>query len=117
LNFQGFVITDDLAMKAISDKYGTPEASVAAIAAGCDAVSLCWTDHAVQIATLEAIIHAVERGTLPLKRIEDAMARQRRMKERFLAPPRPVPLKGTALRTLLGCDEHQAIAAEMARYA
>ena len=117
LNFQGFVVTDDLEMKAISDQYGTSEATVAAIAAGCDAVSLCWTDHEAQMAALEAVIHAVERGTLPLKRVEDAMARQRRMKERFLAPPQPVPLTGTALRTLLGRDEHQAIAAEMARFA
>jgi beta-N-acetylhexosaminidase len=117
LNFEGCVVTDDLAMKAISSRYGTSEATVAAIAAGCDAVLLCWTDQEAQIAALEAVIHAVERGTLPLKRVEDAMARQRRVKERFLAPPQPVPLKGTALRTLLGRDEHQAIAAEMARFA
>ena len=117
LNFQGVVVTDDLAMKAISDKYGTSEATVAAIAAGCDAVLLCWTDHEAQMAALEAVIHAVEQGALPLKRVEDAMARQRRMKERFLAPPRPMPLNGAALKTLLGRDEHQAIAAEMARFA
>jgi beta-N-acetylhexosaminidase len=117
LNFEGFVVTDDLAMKAISSKYGTSEATVAAIAAGCDAVLLCWTDHEAQVAALEAVIHAVEKGTLPLKRVEDAMARQRRVKERFLAPPRPLPLKGAALRTLVGRDEHQAIAAEMARFA
>jgi beta-N-acetylhexosaminidase len=117
LNFQGLVVTDDLEMKAISSKYGTAEASVAAIAAGCDAVLLCGTDQGAQIAALEAVIHAVEDGALPLKRVEDALARQRRVKERFLAPPRPLPLTGPALRTLLGRDEHQAIAAEMARFA
>ena len=117
LNFEGLVVTDDLAMKAISTKYGTSEATVAAIAAGCDAVLLCWPDYEAHIAALEAVIHAVEQGTLPLKRVEDAMTRQRRVKERFLAPPRPLPLQGTALRTLLGRDEHQAIAAEMARFA
>jgi hypothetical protein len=45
------------------------------------------------------------------------MARHRRVKERFLATPRPVPLSGPALRALLGRDEHQAVAAEMARFA
>jgi beta-glucosidase-like glycosyl hydrolase len=90
---------------------------VAAIAAGCDAVLLCGTDHHVQASALEAVIHAVESEQLPLKRVEDALARQRRAKERFLAPPRPLPLTGTALRNLLGRDEHQAVAAEMARYA
>jgi beta-N-acetylhexosaminidase len=117
LNFQGFVVTDDLAMKAISKRYGTAEATVAAIAAGCDAVLLCGTDQGEQIAAIEAVIYAVEQGTLPLKRVEDALTRQRRVKERFLAPPRPMPLTGSALRTLLGREEHQAIAAEMARFA
>jgi len=71
----------------------------------------------VQAGAIEAVIHAVEEGALPFKRVEDALARHRRVKERFLAPPRPLPLTGTALRTLLGRDEHQAVAAEMARYA
>jgi beta-N-acetylhexosaminidase len=117
LGYSGLVVTDDLNMKAISDRYGTAEAVVAAIAAGCDAVLLCGTDADVQAGALEALIHAIEDGTIPVKRVEDALARHRRVKERFLAPPRPVPLTGTALRTLLGRDEHQAVAAEMARYA
>src|SRR6476620_2684047 len=44
LGYQGLVVTDDLSMKAISATYGTPEAVVAAIAAGCDAVLLCGQD-------------------------------------------------------------------------
>lgn len=117
LGYQGLVVTDDLNMKAISAKYGTSQATVAAIAAGCDAVLLCGQDQGAQVAAIEAVIHAVEDRTLPLKRVEDALARHRRVKERFLAPPRPLPLTGTALRTLLGREEHQAVAAEMARFA
>jgi beta-N-acetylhexosaminidase len=117
LGYQGLIVTDDLDMKAISAKYGTAEATVAAIAAGCDAVLLCGQDQGAQVAAIEAVIHAVEDRTLPLKRVEDALTRHRRMKERFLAPPRPLPLTGTALRTLLGREEHQAVAAEMARFA
>ena len=94
LGFGGLVVTDDLEMKAISAQYGTPDATVEAIGAGCDAVLLCGTGQEAQIAALEAVIHAVEDGTLPLKRVEDAMARHRRVKERFLAPPRPLPLTG-----------------------
>jgi beta-N-acetylhexosaminidase len=116
LGYGGLVFSDDLEMKAIGAKYGTADATVEAIGAGCDAVLLCGTGQEAQIAALEAVIHAVEDGTLALKRVEDAMARQRRVKERFLAPPRPLPLTGTALRTLLGRDEHQAVAAEMARF-
>ena len=73
-------------MKAISARYGVPEATVAAIAAGCDAVLMCGASQEPQVAALEAVIRAVENGTLPVKRVEDALARHRRVKERFLAP-------------------------------
>jgi beta-N-acetylhexosaminidase len=117
LGYTGLVLSDDLEMRAISGKYGIPEATVAAIAAGCDTVLICGTSQEHQAAALEAIIRAVENGTLPVKRVEDALGRHRRVKERFLAPAHPKPLTGHALRAALGRDEHQAIAAEMARFA
>ena len=117
LGYDGLVLTDDLEMKAISARYSAADAAVQAIQAGCDTVLLCGASQEPQYAALEAIVHAVEDGTLPLKRVEDALARQRRTKERFLAPPQPRPLEGRALRALLGRDEHQAVAAEMARFA
>ena len=101
----------------ISGRYGHSEATVMAIAAGCDAVLMCEPSPEKQVAALEGLIHAVEKGRIPLKRIEDALARHMRAKERFLAPPRARPATGAALRAILGRDEHQAIAAEMARFA
>jgi beta-N-acetylhexosaminidase len=117
LGYAGLVLTDDLEMKAISSRFPTPEATVRAIAAGVDVVLLCGASQEPQFAAMEALVHAVEDRVLPLKRVEDALARHRRAKERFLAGPRSRPLAGRALRTLLGRDEHQAIAAEMARFA
>ncbi len=117
LGFDGVVMTDDIEMKAISARYTTAEASVRAVAAGCDVVLMCGASQGPQHAALETLVHALEDKTLPLKRVEDALSRHRRVKERFLMPPRPRPLEGRALRMLLGRDEHQAIAAEMARFA
>jgi beta-N-acetylhexosaminidase len=117
LGFEGMVITDDLDMKAVSATMGQGDAAVAAIAAGCDVALMCSPNPEAQALAIESIIHAVESGTLPAKRVEDALKRQRRVKERFLAPPRRQPLRGTALRQLLGRDEHTAVAAEMARFA
>jgi beta-N-acetylhexosaminidase len=117
LGYDGLVLSDDLEMRAIGARYGVAEATVAAIAAGCDAVLMCGIAQDVQVAALEAVIRAVESGSLPLARVEDAMERHRRVKERFLAPAHPRPLAGAALRAALGRDEHQAVAAEMARYA
>jgi beta-N-acetylhexosaminidase len=117
LAFDGLVLSDDLEMKAISAGFGVPEATVGAVRAGCDAVLMCGASQTPQAAALEAVIHAVESGGLPLKRVQDALARHRRVKERFLAPAVPRPLTGSALRVALGRDEHQAVAAEMARFA
>jgi beta-N-acetylhexosaminidase len=117
LGYGGLVVSDDLEMKAISARYGVPEATVAALAAGCDVVLMCGTSQETQFTALESVIRAVEQERLPLSRVEDALARHRRVKERFLVPTRPKPLTGAALRAAIGGDEHQAIAAEMARFA
>lgn len=117
LGYQGVVFSDDLEMKAISARYSLAEATLAAIAAGVDGVLMCAGSQEAQMIALEGVIHAVEDGTLPLARVEDAMARQRRAKERFLDPSRLRPLDNRSLRALLGRDEHQAVAAEIARFA
>jgi beta-N-acetylhexosaminidase len=115
LDFNGVILSDDLEMKAIADSYTVPDAAVQAIAAGCDGVLVCQGHLDLQIATLEAVIHAVEDGRIPYKRAEDALARHRRAKERFLAAP-VAPGRGPKLRSLLGSDQHRRIADEMASY-
>jgi beta-N-acetylhexosaminidase len=118
LGYEGVILSDDLEMKAIAAGYAVPEAAVMAIEAGCDGVLICSGDHAIQAATLEALVHAVEQERLPFGRVEDALKRQRRAKERFLASPVTAarPVAGRALRGMLGRDEHLAIADEMARF-
>ena len=73
----------------------------------------------MQATALEALVHAVEDEQIPYKRLEDALARQRRAKERFLATQMAAPVAAigrTALRQVIGCDEHRRVAEEMARY-
>ena len=53
-------------MKAISARYGVPEATMGAIAAGCDAVLMCGTSQEPQHAALEGLIRAMEQGALPI---------------------------------------------------
>ena len=117
LHYDGVILSDDLEMKAIADQYAVPAAAVLAIEAGCDGVLICSGDHDGQAAALEALIHAVEDQRLSLTRVEDALKRQQRAKERIHggAPPtRPLPAR--SLRQLLGRDEHVAIADHMARF-
>jgi len=115
--FEGVILIDDLEMKAIAGEYAVPAAAVLAVEAGCDGVLICSGDHQTQAAALEALVHAVETGALTEKRVEDALNRQRRAKERFLASPvAQRPLTSRALRERLGRDEHRAIADDMARF-
>ena len=111
LGFNGVVISDDLGMKAVSERASFDEAAVASIEAGCDAALMCHASIDECAAAFEALIRAAEAGRIPLTRVEDAWARQRRVKERFLpGPAASVPIEA------VGCDEHQAIARQMAAW-
>jgi beta-N-acetylhexosaminidase len=114
LSFDGVIFTDDLDMKAIAGRYTLGDAAAQAIAAGCDGLLVCSGNIDAQVEVLEALVHAVEDGRVPRKRVEDALARHRRAKERFLAAP--VSAERVPLRAVLGADEHRRVADEMSRY-
>jgi beta-N-acetylhexosaminidase len=118
LQYGGVILSDDLEMKALANDYKVPESAVLAIGAGCDGVLICSGDVNGHAAALEALVYAIETAQLPLSRVEDALKRHQRAKERFLAAiVAPRPLGGKALQQALGRDEHRQIADEMARFA
>jgi beta-N-acetylhexosaminidase len=116
LGYDGVILSDDLEMKAIAAAYRVPDAAVEAIAAGCDALLVCSGQPEVQAATLEALVHAVEQDRIPYKQLESSLGRLRRAKERFLAAPVATG-RSQQLSHVLGCDAHQRIVDEMARFA
>ena len=117
LQYEGVILSDDLEMKAVSARYSVPEAAVEAVRAGCDAVLVCSGDIDLQGRTLEALVRAVESGTIPPTRRDDALRRLRRVKERFLVGDRRAPrARLREWRSILGREEHQIVAAEMAAF-
>ena len=117
LGFEGVILSDDLEMKAVSARYPVPEAAVEAIRAGCDGILVCGGDVDLQARTLEALVKAVESGAITPARSDDAFLRLRRAKERFLMGQRRMPAsRARDMRQLLGREEHQLIAAEMAAF-
>lgn len=117
LKFEGVILSDDLEMKAVSARHPVPESAVEAIRAGCDGILVCSGDLDLQARTLEALVRAVESGTITAARCDDALMRLRRAKERFLMGDRPGPGRRLRdLRQVLGREEHQLVAAEMAAF-
>lgn len=71
MGFSGVVMTDALAMKAISDHYGDGEVAVRAVQAGVDML-LCPMDLDT---ALDALTQAVEDGTIRESRIDESVER------------------------------------------
>lgn len=78
MGFGGVIVTDDLAMSAITDAYGAGEAAVLAVLAGNDL--LCSTDYAVQYT---AVLQAVKSGRIPIDTVRQAVLRLLRWKQQL----------------------------------
>ena len=76
LGFQGIIITDALDMSAITEYYTSEEASVMAIEAGADMLLMPDDFNAAY----EAVLAAVEDGTISEERIDESLERIFRLK-------------------------------------
>jgi beta-N-acetylhexosaminidase len=120
LGFEGVILSDDIEMRALADRWPRGEAAVAAIAAGCDGVLLCRavtderaSDLDAHWEVLEALVYAVEDGRIPHSRFEDAVRRQQRARARFLTGE---PVGPKAWRTVVGSEAHQRVADELKQH-
>ncbi len=89
LGFDGLVLTDELEMEAIVQRYGVGRAAVLAVKAGADMVLVPWR-HEKKIEVYEALLAAVHSGELSAGRLEQAVCRILVAKLRrglFQAPP------------------------------
>ena len=76
MGFDGVVMTDDLVMEAITDRYGTGEAAVLAVQAGNDL--LCSTDYAEQYS---AVLSAVLDGRIDFDALNASVMRVLKWKQ------------------------------------
>ncbi len=110
LKYDGVVLTDDLEMKAVADRWTADRSAVMAMQAGCDIVPVCQS-HDAQVTAVEGAVRAVEAGELPFRDMDDALARVRGLKERYLLPYRdPDPRRA---RAVAGSPELVALAQEI----
>ena len=71
MGFRGLIVTDAMDMGAIVKAYGDADASVRAIEAGADVILM---PPEAEIA-VNAVVAAVRRGRIPIKRIDQSVAR------------------------------------------
>lgn len=105
MNYDGMVITDCLEMDGIRSTHGTEKGSVMAIKAGSDSIMICHT-YAVQVASIGRVCEAVQSGTIPMNRLEQALRRVSRLKDRFLSWD--VALQPKAAETLVSINNSAA---------
>ncbi len=74
LGFEGIIITDDLEMKAISEKYEIDKAAVMAIQAGADMLLIPWTLQKQQTA-YNAVRQAVRTRRITTTRLDNSLRR------------------------------------------
>jgi beta-N-acetylhexosaminidase len=107
--FQGMLVSDDLEMQAIAARWAVEDAAVQAIAAGCDALLVCWSDEK-QDRAVEALVREAERSPAFRARCDEALGRVRRARRRATASP----LDDDALAAVIGGPESLAVALAMA---
>lgn len=74
LGFDGLVLTDELEMDAIDQRYGVGHAAVMAISAGADMVLVPWRPEKI-VEVHDALRSAARSGLLPRERLDQAVRR------------------------------------------
>ncbi len=111
--FDGLVMSDDLTMRAITDHVAVEKAAVQALVAGVDLLLIAH-DRAAQERARAAVVAAVKKGTISDERLEESLARIRRVKDHHLGTVGTVPAPSAAkLKTIIGSARHQMVAREI----
>ena len=112
LKYEGIVETDAMRMKAIQDNYGTAQASIMAVQAGCDLV-LLRGDFAHYKEGYDAILDAAQSGIISEEELNESMRRLLSLKYRLGLFDNPY-VNAALADEIVGCKEHRAISKEVA---
>ena len=113
LGFDGLIITDDMEMKAIDDRYRSGEAAVMAVEAGADIVMVLWSP-TKQIEVFDALLSAVKSGRISQARLDQSV--KRILKNKAAAFDRRF-VDLDAVGGTVGTDAHQQLAQTIASQA
>ncbi len=104
LHFGGVVVSDDLEMKAVADRYSIEEMMALGVRAGVDLYLVCHT-HEKWVEAFEALVRMGEKTSHDRERIAMSAGRIRKLESDYFRPwTRPADLPSR-----LGTSKHRAI--------
>ena len=108
LGFQGVIISDDLEMKAVAERYTAKEMAQLGLSAGVDHFLVCEKPDVI-FEFYRALVRCIEEKTISHQTVMDAAKRSRTWRERYYQPP------GDEKDVLkwVGCGEHSALRHEI----
>jgi beta-N-acetylhexosaminidase len=110
LRFDGVVVSDDMEMGAIINRFDIGEAAVRFLEAGGDLILIC-RDPARQRRGVAAVESALQSGRLSLRRVEASLDRLARFRDRI---PRQSSVASVEnARAVVGTDERRALLARI----
>ena len=112
LGFQGIVESDAMRMPAIQKLYGTAEASVMAVMAGCDLILLRGDLQHFEEGYF-AVLEAVKNGKIPMEYIDSSVKRILEQKDKIGLLDAPLADEKQADK-IVGCKEHKELARVLA---
>jgi len=92
MGFNGVVITDDLDMGAVADRYSEEECGLQAFSAGADLLMFC-KDPSKALSARDTIYRAWKDGDISTDRVGQSLARIRDLKGRYAASMAPCDVK------------------------
>lgn len=85
LDFKGLVVTDDMEMRAIDDRYGIEQSVIEAVVAGCDVILICHSADK-QRRAIEALREEDRKSKVVHERLDAAMGRILAAKKKLRQP-------------------------------
>jgi beta-N-acetylhexosaminidase len=105
LKFEGVIVSDDIDMKAVADRYSPRDIGVQGLKAGCD-VFLACRDPAAMLALYRGLVQAVESEEISHGMLLTAAKRARAWRTRYYR----APIDSKAHQHWLGARAHQELA-------
>lgn len=109
--YRGLVITDDLGMKALTNKYSTEEIAIQALKAGNDILLYCNEPDAPMRA-MDALVDAAANGPLNKEQIEVGYKKLLQFKLDKIKTPDPMPF--TNALAIISSEHHKKVAQAIA---